>query len=1371
MDLDANLTSTCRIPILVVPILPVKHSVFTKYLHLFYQLSTVRLKDITPDENTGDQAMFSSQAFQDGVLHFKMLTHYAANNRVFVDMQPHRRLFGIIGIMDCREWQGKPLNDGYRQFLDYVQKFPAPMVTRCFAFDPMDSQTDDTKGVIMIPNVGDTRFYLNTMLCDFASEILTLFSTVLKDLSSQFGNQGYTDHAKAPAPLAATNDLTFDSNALSTGQQTPDSPNRAASTPVDSNSSAPLAASKAPPYSRGVGELSKNKKQAPGRVKKLHADFYLLAGRLPDAIRLYKQAMDMTRITADYLWLASALEGYVCATLLMEQLRLESGVIASRASPMTSSNASDDQQAPEKDAGIEPWMTVADILETYTNVAFYYTKEHQVRPMGDALGHVLEGELDASHVTAIALAETCLKVARFMLTVYLHGQWDKEAIALLVHGILTRTSSSVSSTPAVSPTSTHSPEDTTSASPSPPISPNSPTTNKNVLGIERWDIGSWVNRIWDAAIDRWMVAAQIQIMSHMIAIYSQIQYHRKAARLSYETLQRAMPFILNGQLGPKRTDEMPLGSIHHKSLLATLKMICCIYGAGSNVGAAGVLDALLEQNDDTDDSEQRLFDESLAWHRRPMAFGWPAIQMLILRHCITMSEALQEHKHVILYGTLLLKNYYSYIVKEEQIRLANTIQRLIRLKTSGEGNMTTGINYWGVNLVALVRLQPPIARRAVHQHASDRKDLIESLTPAATPISAAALSPAPTPGAEKNLPNDPFIYNPYASKVATMAEFFLVKDEVAEFQVTLVNPFGFDLELQSIRLSTSGVEFSCFASAALIHARRSLVLTISGVPSEPGELLVHGCFIKILGFAEQEFRINCAPPPMELQAPRLKSSGLSVRARASFEKQSLDIVPYKLRVIDEQPLMKCKSTSLMQNAAMLLEGETKQIKLTLENIGTVPVDYIALQASDNAEPTLGASMDMPPAKMYDFEQTTLGRKAIEYQEEPGALGQLKLVPPGATLSIDVNIHGKPGCSQGTLEVDYGHLKAEDNDNQGPLDAIPFFTRKLTIPLLISVYQPLYAHHWDLLHVHAAESLVSKDAPNSENDENDKQGSTTMNLMQISHLVRSRQGYCLAMLDLQNRWSCGFQVTFTIDNSENDIYSTNHVITHHISPWTTNRILLPIKRISLPDTVTSQPIPLATSQKVFSADKGKSEAQQRVALQMFWYREHLLKRIRAEWRADDGRQGILNLRSCLHVSPSQLLILKQPDIDFDVSIVGATQIDRRVYQCHANESLVLHIKVKNQYVRPMKLLLRVHPAIVSNGAPSEPIDNQIVLLQGLGQTVLPAIAHGEIAEHTIPLICLGPGQFDVLCHAQDVLTRETFFAQERTVIHVSYDQKK
>jgi hypothetical protein len=83
--------------------------------------------------------------------------------------------------MDCQEWKDRDLSEGYKHFVNTLNKYPTAVATRCFAFDPTENQPDDTKGLIMIPNVGNLSFYMSTMVCDFASEILSQFANIVSD--------------------------------------------------------------------------------------------------------------------------------------------------------------------------------------------------------------------------------------------------------------------------------------------------------------------------------------------------------------------------------------------------------------------------------------------------------------------------------------------------------------------------------------------------------------------------------------------------------------------------------------------------------------------------------------------------------------------------------------------------------------------------------------------------------------------------------------------------------------------------------------------------------------------------------------------------------------------------------------------------------------------------------------------------------------------------------------------------------------------------------------------------------------------------------------------------------------------------------------
>jgi hypothetical protein len=215
--------------------------------------------------------------------------------------------------------------------LTFMQ-YPTAVATRCFAFDPTENQPDDTKGLIMIPNVGNMSFYMSTMICDFASEILDQFASIV-GLENKFpGRNTYFFFLQAerieklkilesPIP-AGYIPRTFDvnnGNRLVQPQPSTSSPHqnnrnsqpgpmpassisssflKRASTTASNNNRKSMASANSPPtpkpsLSRSTtftgsltgGDAGRTIQRTPGRIKKLLADFYLLAGRLPDAIK------------------------------------------------------------------------------------------------------------------------------------------------------------------------------------------------------------------------------------------------------------------------------------------------------------------------------------------------------------------------------------------------------------------------------------------------------------------------------------------------------------------------------------------------------------------------------------------------------------------------------------------------------------------------------------------------------------------------------------------------------------------------------------------------------------------------------------------------------------------------------------------------------------------------------------------------------------------------------------------------------------------------------------------------------------------------------------------------------------------------------
>lgn len=122
---------------------------------------------------------------------------------------------------------------------------------------------------------------------------------------------------------------------------------------------------------------------------------------------------------------------------------------------------------------------------------------------------------------------------------------------------------------------------------------------------------------------------------------------------------------------------------------------------------------------------------------------------------------------------------------------------------------------------------------------------------------------------------------------------------------------------------------------------------------------------------------------------------------------------------------------------------------------------------------------------------------------------------------------------------------------------------------------------------------------------------------------------------------------------------------------------------LPSAVCHQDIPSFDPNKQFVVSQGPkiSEEQQKARLQMFWYREELLHRIKASWKCRlTQRSGILNLRPSLRLTSLQLGILKKEDVEFLVDIKGESvkKISHRKFSCVCNDYVIMTVSVRNRF---------------------------------------------------------------------------------------------
>lgn len=341
-------------------------------------------------------------------------------------------------------------------------------------------------------------------------------------------------------------------------------------------------------------------------------------------------------------------------------------------------------------------------------------------------------------VPDLVYAESCLKISRVLTTAYLNDGWNEHTMLLLVHGKLRRDKD----------------EEKFKSESIPFLSTKDLVSYKN-SGIPRYDIADWVTKIWEVQINELSLLDQIYISTSMSLIYSSIGYHRKSAWLMHESVEHMLPLLIQyRRAGLSKDFNKIIPTNHDSGVLDILKRICEIYGVGErNVHDGGALEAMRQEDQDIFLKPTNKGVKKNIQQGAKSRFGWPELQIDILKQCISVSDALIDNGSRLYYTTVLLKNLYQYIPKAEQIRLATTIQGIVANNSISKKlatPLTEKINYWGVNIVSRVEAKKPISRKAVYSHpikneaVANAKKKKESLEDA-----------------------DPFIYNPFAKKADT----------------------------------------------------------------------------------------------------------------------------------------------------------------------------------------------------------------------------------------------------------------------------------------------------------------------------------------------------------------------------------------------------------------------------------------------------------------------------------------------------------------------------------------------------------------------------------------------------------------------------
>ncbi|CAG5883929.1 unnamed protein product [Menidia menidia] len=180
----------------------------------------------------------------------------------------------------------------------------------------------------------------------------------------------------------------------------------------------------------------------------------------------------------------------------------------------------------------------------------------------------------------------------------------------------------------------------------------------------------------------------------------------------------------------------------------------------------------------------------------------------------------------------------------------------------------------------------------------------------------------------------PFIYSPIimhnrGDERCKKIDFQWVQGDVCEVQLMVYNPMPFELRVENMGLLTSGVEFESLPAALSLPAESGLYpVTLVGVPRTAGNITVNGYHTSVFGVTS-----DCLLEDL----PAVKTSGCLVEVIPSLPRLQLSTsLPRSAHIA--QPMSKEELSSSV--SIQLFNGETQQLIITLENIGSEDIESL-----------------------------------------------------------------------------------------------------------------------------------------------------------------------------------------------------------------------------------------------------------------------------------------------------------------------------------------------------------------------------------------------------------------------------------------------
>ncbi|KAI0381844.1 Trs120-domain-containing protein [Hypomontagnella monticulosa] len=1046
----------------------------------------------------------------------------------------------------------------------------------------------------------------------------------------------------------------------------------------------------------GLNERWRNKGR--GRITILVGSMYLQAGRWTDALKELIEGATVAKSINDHLWHGKALELITICLLLLGWIGVEFQV-PTICLPTNDKTISSISKGPEEQEG-DP------------------NQPKHLRTLQSILPELLErivglySRISGEQLPPLPLSESIIRFCTLLTGLHLcEGKLDKESLNRIVLGKL--------------PTKVLT------------------TSPRLIISPPRAQIATLLFKAFPSSAPELLTTVdRAIILSGISSVLGLIGFHRKKAMVVRELVS-----VLIGGLVEARTRGAAEVGIHPAAGLVALNSI---NGHGNGAGALelsegdieygihaflgslckiyGVVsfdDALAEVSDEsrrTSDTDEQVISR-IQQQSIVRQFGMKDIKLSVLRACINFSEALPDFNGVLNFSSDLLRTAGSgvapgprredaapIISRDEQIRLANNISKTSDL-SQRLGLSHLSAEYWDEFLVRGITLDPLPTTRTPILHS---KNVLLGVTTARTSQDV-----------------NPFIYNPFLRAAdKAVVERTLIAGEPANFRITLQNPYEIDVDIESIKLDAEGADFESSVSTTVIGPYRTQILKLSGTPKAAGSLKITGALVKVRGCRERRFPIFPHPwaPDTETKIKGIGLASLEQNKTLPFPGPPLKLDNIGLSVISAQPVIVIKSTTLFQSSVMILEGERQVFSVTFQNLSSTPADLLLFSFQDSTQGPLQTALtsrDATPAELYEYELILARKQALKLRKVDESK---RYIAPGGTATFDFEILGKPGLTNGTIQLDYAHLgvpQSEINDQ--------FHTRQVCLDLTITVNASVELARMDVL-------PIKGEVP--------RPIWTRLGAEAVESEPLSDEKYCLLLLDLRNAWPSDMQVCLEADNGI--------MIKEHILPGNTNRVIFPVPRVYIDDPHASIPALNPSRQRQFVVSSSKITPEiERGNREAFWYREKILEKLSGSWKTLSGpaRQGSIELRG-IRLAPRMIEAIKIDEVGIDISVedaqggIATNPSSRDSHTVFTDEFAQIRVVVTNRMDEPIYPTLRVLPSLCHR-PPNVALDfTRKFAWNGTLQQTLPLVPAKSMTEVVVGAVALCRGEFEISASVEE-----------------------